>query len=133
MIQGMTTEDLYTHYLTEDLLDACGQVPRGAKVTFTPVIEGVTCRACRDKVRPSLHARIEAHAERTNVVSKLTALLAAWEEAVGDVNAWAKVRDAETEYVEALAAFIDSRAKEAVLSLREPSSVVAPPFTGERE
>ena len=124
----MTTEDLYTHYLTEDLLDACGQAPGGVKVTFTHVIEDVTCRACRDKVRPTLHARIEAHAERSNVVSKLTALLAAWEEAIGDVNAWARIRDAGDEYVEALAAFIDYRAKAAVLSLREPSKIVAPPF-----
>lgn len=132
----MTTEDLYVHYLTEDLLDACGQAPRGVKVAFTHVIEDVTCRACRDKVRPTLHARIEAHVERTNVINALTAMLEAWEMAIdkhagpGFLNDLRRAGDA---YVEALAAFIDSRAKAAVLSLREPSKVVAPPFTGGHE
>lgn len=80
----------------------------------------------------------EDQVTRDHVIEKLAALLAAWEQgfvsnpddAEYGVN---RIRQAGDEYVEALAAFIDSRAKEAVLSLREPSSVVAPPFTGEHE
>lgn len=78
-----------------------------------------------------LNNQIEAYVERANVVSKLIALFVVWEEAVVGVTdnlAWAKIRDAGDAYVGALAAFIDSRAQAAVLSLREPSSVVAPPF-----
>lgn len=76
-----------------------------------------------------LNKRIKAHAERSDVVSKLTALLIAWEEGIASAR-WAdvRIREAGDAYMEALAEFIDSRAKLAVLSLREPSKVVAPPF-----
>lgn len=76
-----------------------------------------------------LNKRIKAHAERSDVVSKLTALLVAWEEGIASAR-WAdvRIREAGDAYMEALTEFIDSRAKQAVLSLREPSKVVAPPF-----
>ena len=80
----------------------------------------------------------EDQVTRDHVIEKLAALLAAWDQSfVSDpydaeygVN---RIKQAGDEYVEALAAFIDSRAKAAVLSLREPSKIAAPPFTGERK
>lgn len=53
--------------------------------------------------------------DRQRVVEKLTALLAAWEEGVASADGLARIREAGDVYVEALAEFIDSRAKRAVL------------------
>ncbi len=72
---------------------------------------------------------------RDRVIERLAALLAAWEQGFADDAEYGvnRIKQAGDEYVEALAAFIDSRAKAVVLSLREPSKVVAPPFTGGHE